>query len=60
MSDGYITISTYVTLDVDWFERIHQCALDLSLSDDEVLRAVINTSVRRHFEFTDLEDSANE
>lgn len=47
---GYITIPTYVTLEHDWHDRILQCAHDLQLSEDEVIRAVVNTSVRRHFE----------
>lgn len=57
MPEGYITLQTYVTLTIDQDDRITACARDLDLSYDEVLRAVVNTSVRRHFErFASLDE----
>lgn len=53
MPDRYITISTQVSLASEWYDQILQCAHFLELSVDEVLRAVVNTSVRRHFEHLD-------
>lgn len=50
MNEGFITLSCYVTLSLDHYDRIQECARDLDLSLQSVLSAVINTSVRRHFE----------
>ena len=55
MLDGYITIPTYVSLSHDHHDRIIACAKDLDLPVEEVLRAVINTAVRRHFDASSQE-----
>ena len=61
MAEGYITLQTYVTLTIDQNDRITACARDLDLSYDEVLRAVVNTSVRRHFErFSHVEEVSSD
>lgn len=45
-----ITLSTHVTLSDKNYALICACAKDLSLSEEEVLQAVVNTAVRRHFD----------
>lgn len=47
---GGISVSTIVSLSPENYDRIDSCARDLDLSFDAVLMAVVNTSVRRHFE----------
>ena len=47
---GGISVSTIVSLSPENYDRIVSCARDLDLSFDAVLMAVVNTSVRRHFE----------
>lgn len=49
MSDGYVTIPCDITLSVEHCRRISACARQLDLSFDEVLCAVANASIRRHF-----------
>ena len=47
---GCISVKTYVSLSPEVYDRISDCARDLDLSFESVLMAVVNTSVRRHFE----------
>ena len=50
MSNNSVTLSTTVTLSCENYEKILACARDLELPVDSVIRAVVNTSVRRNFE----------
>lgn len=56
MSDGFITLDCSVTLSFEHYGRISQCAKDLNLPFDDVLRAVINTSVRRQFDGSSVQE----
>ena len=60
-ASGGITLQTYVSLSPENYDLISTCARDLDLSFDSVLMAVVNTSVRRHFEHcAEQEVSGNE
>lgn len=50
MSNDSVTLSTMLTLSCENYEQILACACDLELPVDSVIRAVVNTAVRRHFE----------
>lgn len=50
MSDGYVTYSTLITLTPEQVDIIEDYAVDLQIPFDDILRLLVCTAVRYHFE----------